>query len=76
MFKVYFSDPNVNDMIVVLDTEEEALTLAKNLGALFIEEDKDNPHHYDGIDKRGRVICVEPFTPTDDFNYVGSKHHY
>ena len=77
MFKVFFSDANVRDLGVLFDSEIEAVNFAINLGALFLEEDKDNAGCYDGIDKRGRVICIEPVAaPVDDFNYVGSRHHY
>lgn len=60
MYKVYFSDTRQSSMIVVLKTSEEAIKFATNLGALYIEEDQENPGHFDAIDKHGRVICIEP----------------
>ena len=44
-----------------LDTEDEALQFAAKLGALYLEVDDAHPGCYDGIDKHGRVICIEPF---------------
>lgn len=73
MFKVYYSLPTRNDTIKVLSTEIDAVVFAQSIGALFLEEDKANAGCYDGVDKHGRVICIEP---TEDFNYVGSRHHY
>jgi hypothetical protein len=42
------------------DTEDEALQFAAKLGALYLEVDEAHPGCYDGIDKHGRVICIEP----------------
>ena len=61
MYKVYFSNPHHSDMIMVLETSEEAIKFATNLGALYIEEDQQNPGHFDAVDKHGRVICIEPY---------------
>jgi hypothetical protein len=60
MYKVYFSNPNFRDIAAILETEDEAIQFAMNLGALYLEADKDHPGCFDGIDKRGRVLCIEP----------------
>ena len=77
MFKVFYSLPTRNETLKVVSTEIDAVVFAQSIGALYLEEDKTNNGSYDGIDKHGRVICIEPYEdPTDDFNYVGSRHHY
>jgi hypothetical protein len=62
MFKVYYSNLSAgHSFLIALDTEDEALQFAAKLGALYLEVDEAHPGCYDGIDKHGRVICIEPF---------------
>jgi hypothetical protein len=61
MFKVYYSNISAgHSFLIALDTEDEALQFAAKLGALYLEVDEAHPGCYDGIDKHGRVICIEP----------------
>jgi hypothetical protein len=59
MFHVYFVTDNFRDLIKAFDNEIDAVTFVQDLGALFIEEDKDHPGCYDAIDKRGRLLAIE-----------------
>jgi hypothetical protein len=59
MFNVYFITSNFRDLIKSFDNEISAVSFIQDLGALYIEEDKDHAGCYDAIDKRGRLLCIE-----------------
>ena len=41
-------------------TAAEAVAKAYELGAIFLEEDSDNPEHFDAFTKGGSILTIEP----------------
>jgi hypothetical protein len=75
-YEVYVSEGVRRDHLAVFGSEKEAVDYVKSIGVIAFEADPDHEGCYDAFDKHCRVICIEPCDPIDDFNYVGSRHHY
>ncbi|MGO9683593.1 MAG: hypothetical protein ACLPTZ_13575 [Beijerinckiaceae bacterium] len=41
-------------------TAADACAKARELGAVFLEEDEDNPDHFDAFTKGGAILTIEP----------------
>jgi len=60
MFQVSTSTAYSKSVLLMTETIAEALAYLDRVGAMFVEEDTDNPGCYDAIDRSGRVLSIEP----------------
>ena len=55
-----FAAPIPKHVIGTFATADEAIAKVQSMGAVVIEEDCDNPQHFDIITKGGSILTIEP----------------